>query len=310
MSGAPARLAPPSQAAADDPLGAAAWMAAALLCFSAMAVAAREAAAELDTFEVMAWRSLVAIVITLAALTLVGRLAQVRARRLGLHALRNIAHFIGQNFWLYAVAVIPLAQLFAYEFTFPIWVLVLAPLVLGERFTRARALSAAIGFGGILIVAQPWAGGGASGFGVGQIAALGAAVGFAFNVMLTKMLSRTETTASILVFMSLMQGAMGFAAAGWDGDVAVPSQDALPWVVAIAACGLGAHWSLASALALAPATVVAPMEFLRLPLIAVVGMVLYGEPLEIAVMAGAAVVFGANLLNLRAERRAARAQAA
>ncbi|MEM6743664.1 MAG: EamA family transporter, partial [Pseudomonadota bacterium] len=86
--------------------------------------------------------------------------------------------------------------------------------------------------------------------------------------------------------------------------------DALPWVVAIAACGLGAHWSLASALALAPATVVAPMEFLRLPLIAVVGMVLYGEPLEIAVMAGAAVVFGANLLNLRAERRAARAQAA
>ncbi|MEO0680273.1 MAG: DMT family transporter [Pseudomonadota bacterium] len=286
-------------------MAAAGWMGLALLCFSAMAVAAREAGAALDTFEIMLWRSLVAVVVVLAVVAATGRLASLRARRMGLHVTRNAAHFFGQNCWLHAVTVIPLAQLFAYEFTFPLMVLVLAPLVLGERFTRMRAITAALGFVGILIVAQPWAGGGAAGFGPGQIAALGAAVGFAFNVMFTKMLSRTESTASIIFFMSLLQGLMGAAFAGWDLDVALPSSQGWPFVVAIALSGLGAHASLARALSLAPATVVAPMEFLRLPLIAVVGLWIYGEPLEIAVFAGAAVVFGANLMNLRAETRRA-----
>jgi drug/metabolite transporter (DMT)-like permease len=293
----------PAATAADRPLLAAAWMGLALLCFSAMAVAGREAAAELDTFEIMTYRSLIGVVIVVGALAARGRLAAIRLRSMRLHAARNVFHFTGQNLWFHAVAVIPLAQVFAYEFTSPIWVAVLAPFLLGERFTRRRLATALLGFAGILIVARPWTAAGAADFGPGQAAALAAAVCFAFNIVLTKRLSRTETTASILFFMVTLQSVFGLATAGWDGDVALPSAGLLPWVILVGVCGLGAHYCVTTALSLAPATVVSPMEFLRLPMIALIGMAFYAEPLEPFVFLGAAVVFAANLMNLRGERR-------
>ena len=304
----PAAPAPSAVLSRDDrPLAAAAWMVGALCCFSAMAVSGREAAAELDTFELMFYRSVIGAVVVIAALAATGKLAEVRARRMGLHLGRNVAHFTGQNLWFHAVTLIPLAQVFAYEFTNPLWVAMLAPLLLGERFRWTRIAAAGIGFAGILIVAQPWAGGeGAAGFGEGQIAALGAALGFALTVMSTKVLGRTESTASILFWMTITQTFMGLACAGWDGDMAFPAAT-LPWVVLVACCGLGAHFCVTTALSKAPASIVSPMEFARLPMIAVVGMVMYGEPLEWSLGVGAALVFAANLMNLRAERRRAAA---
>jgi len=290
----------------ESPLAAAGWMALALCCFSALAVAGREAAAELDTFEILAYRSVISLAIVLAAASAAGALPAIRVRRMRLHLVRNTFHFAGQNLWFHAVAVIPLTQVFAYEFTSPIWIALLAPLVLGERFARARLLAAAIGFTGILVIARPWAGEAASAFGPGQAAALAAAVGFAFNIMLTKRLSATESTVSIMFFMCAIQAVMGFVCAGVDLDLAVPWRT-WPWIALIGFCGLAAHYCVARALARAPATVVAPMDFGRLPMIAVVGMLLYAEPLEPAVFAGAALVLSANLINLRAERRRAAA---
>lgn len=302
--GAAAALAPaPATAPASRPLAAAAWMLGAVALFSTMAVAGREASVELDTFEIMTYRSLVGLAIVVAALAATGRLRLIRARRLGLHLTRNLCHFTGQNLWFFAVATIPLAQVFAYEFTSPIWVAVLAPLMLGERFTLVRGAAAALGFAGILLVARPWTEAGAAAFGIGQTAALAAAVLFALNVMLTKRLSGTESTPSIMFWMTALQAVMGLTTAGADLDVALPSATALPWVALIGVCGLAAHYCLTTALTLAPATVVSPMEFLRLPTIAVVGMLLYAEPLEPFVLIGAAVVFAGNLINLRAETR-------
>lgn len=289
----------------DRPLAAAGWMGLALCCFSAMAVAGREAAAEVDTFELMFYRSVIGAVIVVATLLATKRMHEVRARRMGLHLARNIAHFTGQNLWFFAVTVIPLAQLFAYEFTNPLWVALLAPLLLGERFTRNRIFAAFLGFCGILIVARPWESGGAvAGFGVGQIAALGAAMGFAGSVLFTKLLGRTESTASILFFMTTMQAVMGLVMAGWDGDMIWPTTS-WPWIVLVGFCGLGAHFCVTTALSCAPASVVAPMEFARLPMIAVIGSVIYAEPLEAMVFVGAALVLGANLLNITAERKRA-----
>ncbi len=296
-------LAAPALRPDDRPVAAALWMLGALCCFSATAVAGREAAAELDTFEIMAWRSIAGLLIVIGALAATRNLHKLRARRLHVHLGRNVVHFTGQNLWFFAVTLIPLAQLFAYEFTNPLWVALLAPLALGERFTRTRVIAAAVGFGGILIVARPWETGGAvAGFGVGQIAALGAAMGFAATTLFTKVLSRTESTASVLFFMTLMHTVFGFACAGWDGDLVIP-RATLPWVAVISVAGLGAHFCVTTALSLAPASVVAPMEFLRLPLIAVVGALMYAEALEGAVFLGAAFILGANLMNLRAERR-------
>jgi drug/metabolite transporter (DMT)-like permease len=281
------------------PLIAVFWMAGAVASFAAMAVAGREISAELDTFELMAYRSVIGFVIVLGLLASSrSGFAQVKTRRPGLHVIRNLFHFTGQNLWFYGVAVIPLAQLVALEFTNPIWVAVLAPLLLAEPLTRWRVIAALLGFVGVLIVARP----GVAPFEVGHAAGLGAALGFALNTIFTKELSRTDTTLCVLFWMTASQALMGFALAA-PGGVTLFSAALAPWIVVVGVCGLTAHYCLTSALYCAPASVVAPMEFLRLPVIAVVAMILYGEPLEVAVFAGAAVIIAGNLLNLNAERR-------
>ena len=278
---------------------AALWMTGAICSFSAMAVAGREVSFALDTFEIMMYRSALGFLIVVAVLTATGKLGQVTSRDLGLQTLRNLVHFSGQNLWFFAVTAIPLAQVFALEFTSPLWVVVLSPLVLGERLTPTRALAALIGFAGILIVARP----SPDTLNAGVFAAAGAAVFFAFTNMLTKKLTRRHSVANIMFWLTLLQLIFGLIAAGIDGDVALPDATTAPWLVVIALGGLLAHFCITNALSIAPATVVIPIDFARLPTIAVVGMLLYSEPLEIWVFAGAAVIFAGNYLNILAETR-------
>ena len=281
----------------NQTLLAALWMTGAIFSFTSMAIAGRAISFELDTFEIMMFRSFIglAVVITVASVT--GHLKEVNTRNLGLHGIRNLSHFAGQNLWFYALTVIPLAQVFALEFTSPLWAIALSALVLGERITRTRGLAALLGFIGILIVARPTP----DSVNIGQLTAALAAIGFAGSAIFTRKLTRTETITCILFYLTLMQAAFGVIAAGYDGDITLPSASSLPWLVLIALAGLVAHFCLTTALKLAPATVVMPIDFVRLPLIAVVGMLLYAEPLDPWVLLGAGVIFAANYLNIRAE---------
>ena len=231
-----------------------------------------------------------------------GTLRQVRAEKLGLHFVRNLSHFAGQNLWFYSITVIPLAQVFALEFTSPLWVMLLAPLVLGERLTRSQAIAAVIGFVGILIVTRP----SPETFEIGILTAALAAIGFAGSAVFSRKLTRTETITCILFYLTVMQAGMGIVFAGYDGDIALPTAANLPWVVVIAIAGLVAHFCLTKALSLAPATIVMPIDFTRLPVIAIVGMLLYAEPLDPFVMIGAVLIFGANYYNIWSSTRAPR----
>ncbi|MBN2906463.1 MAG: DMT family transporter [Rhodobacteraceae bacterium] len=280
-------------------LKAAAWMTGAIVSFSSMAVAGRAVRVELDTFELMLYRSLIGIVLVVSVAGIAGRLNQVSTQRLGLHLVRNIFHFTGQNLWFWAITMIPLAQVFALEFTAPLWVAILAPFVLGERLTRARGLAAALGFIGILIVARP----NPAALEPGALAAAAAAIGFAGSALFTKRLTATQGVVSILFWLTVMQACLGLICAGIDGHIALPSATAWPGLIVIGCAGLFAHFCLTSALQVAPASIVMPLDFLRLPVIAVVGMVLYDEPLQALVFIGAAVILLANVLNLRAEVR-------
>ena len=282
-------------------LKAALWMIGAITSFTTMAVAGRAVSLELDTFEIMFYRSLTGICIVLAVASYAGTLGQVGRERLDLHFIRNICHFAGQNLWFYAITVIPLAQVFALEFTTPVWVILLSPLLLRERLTATGILAAAIGFVGILIVARP----DPTNLNPGLIAAASCAVFFALTAILTRKLTRTETITTILVYLTTMQAVFGLVCAGYDGDIALPSLTALPWVVLIGCAGLLAHFCLTTALGLAPASIVMPMDFVRLPTIAVVGMLVYGEPLEVLVFVGAAFIFVANFINITKNRPAA-----
>lgn len=279
-------------------LRAAAWMTGAIFAFSSMAVAGREISAELDTFELMLYRSVIGVGLVTGAAALTGRLGDIRARRMGLHLARNLSHFAGQNLWFLAISLIPLAQVFALEFTSPLWVAVMAPWVLGERLTRARLLALLVGFAGVLVVTRP----GMIELGPGVVSAALAAIGFAGSAVLTRRLTRTEATVSILFWLTVMQAGFSLVGAGWDGRIALPSAHGAAWVGVVSVGGLVAHLCLTQALSLAPATLVIPMDFARLPLIAVVGWLAYGERIDLATALGGALIIGANLVNLRASR--------
>lgn len=291
---------PPVPAA--QPVKAAVWMIGAILSFSAMAVAGRAAAFELDTFEMMTYRSVIGLIVVLAVGGAAGTLGQITRRRMGTHFLRNLAHFTGQNLWFYAITVAPLALVFALEFTSPLWTMILAALFLGERLTRWKVLAGLIGFAGVLIIVQP----GAQPISVGMATAALAAVFFATTAIFTKRLTATETITCILFWLTVIQLGIGLVACLIDGDMALPSAATLPWLIVIGLGGITAHFCLTTALSIAPASIVMPMDFARLPAIAVVGMLFYGEALQWGVLAGALLIFAANYLNILTTHRAAR----
>jgi drug/metabolite transporter (DMT)-like permease len=284
------------------PLLAALWMVGAIFSFSSMAIAGRALSDELDSFEMMMFRSFIGLAIVLILGVATGKIREVRFDRLPLHTLRNLGHFIGQNLWFTALPLITLAQVFALEFTTPIWVVIFAVLFAGEKLTRPRTLAVTLGFVGALLVARPGIGGDP----VGLALAAASAIGFACSIVTTRMLTRTETVLGVLFWLTVMQAVMGLIATGWDGDIAWPSAEAWPWVVLIGCAGLLAHTCVTNALTVAPAIVVTPMDFLRLPAIAIIGAMFYAEPLNIWVFLGAALIFAGNYANLLGEARTTR----
>ena len=286
----------------SNPIKAGFWMLGAMISFTLMAISGRSLADKLDTFEIMTYRSFIGIAIVLLFAYRARTLGEVRTRYLKLHIIRNIFHFSGQNLWFFAILYVPLSQMFVFEFSTPLWVAVCAPLVLGERLTLSRFMAAAIGFFGILVVARP----DFSDVNPAIIAAAFCAVGFAGATLATKILTRTETITAILFWLTVLQAVFGVICAGYDGVMDVPRGSEWLWVVIIGICGLCAHFCITTALQLAPATIVTPFEFLRLPLITFVGVVLYGEQLEWLVFLGAFIVLLANIMNIRAETRASK----
>lgn len=281
---------------------AALWMIGAVFSFTAMAIAGRElGAANFDTFEIMMYRSAIGLVIVLALAIATGSLRQFGTGAIRTHLIRNVFHFTGQNLWFYAVTMIPLAQVFALEFTTPLWVIVLSFLLLGERLTAVRAVAALMGFAGILLVARP----DMAGLNAGVLAAASCAIFFALTYVFTKRLTQTETITAIMLYLTAFQLVFGIVAAGYDGDVALPTAEALPWLMLVAGCGLLAHFCITKALTIAPATVVAPIDFARLPLVALAAYLLYAEAIDIWIFIGAAIIFAGNYLNIWTENRKA-----
>ena len=278
---------------------AAIWMTGTIVSFSAMAVSGREISFELDTFEIMMYRSIIGLIIVLLLAKLFKTHREISTQNLSLHFYRNLSHFTGQNLWFYALTLIPFAQLFAFEFSVPLWVMLAAPFLLGERLTNIRIISILVGFIGILIVTRPWL----AGLAPGIIPAALCAIGFACSVIFTKQLTQKVSITCILFWLTSMQLLMAIICAGYDGDISLPSNSNFIWIIIIGIGGLLAHFCITKALQLAPATVVTPIDFCRLPVIAAIGYVFYNEALDIFIIGGAIIIFIANYINIWSETK-------
>ncbi|MDB4839216.1 DMT family transporter [Amylibacter sp.] len=283
----------------SNTIQAAVWMIGTIVSFSAMAVSGREISYELDTFEIMMYRSIIGLIIVLLLAKLFKTHREINAQNLSLHLYRNLSHFTGQNLWFYALTLIPFAQLFAFEFSVPLWVMLAAPFLLGERLTNIRIISILVGFIGILIVTRPWL----AGLAPGIIPAALCAICFAYSVIFTKQLTYKVSITCILFWLTSMQLLMAVICAGYDGDISLPSSSNFIWIIIIGIGGLLAHFCITKALQLAPATVVTPIDFCRLPVIAAIGYVFYNEALDIFIIGGAIIIFIANYINIWSETK-------
>ncbi len=272
------------------------WMSGAVLSFCAMAIAARQLLDHTGTFEILFFRTGVALLIVLAVAMRTG-IATLRTRHIGVHLWRNLFHLGGQASWVFALGALPLATVFAIEFTAPIWTALLATLMLGERMNRGRVAMLVLGFAGVLVILRP-------GLAIVQPAALVMLFGslcFAVQMIGTKRLSATDSPLAVLFWMSVIQTPLCFAAAL--PDWSAPRAGDWPWIAAIGIGSFTAHYCLTRAMRLADATVVVPVDFFRLPLIAVVGAFFYGEPFDPAVIAGAVMIFAGVYYSLSREGR-------
>ncbi|MBI4274734.1 MAG: DMT family transporter [Rhizobiales bacterium] len=274
-------------------------MTGALLSFSVMAVSIRMLAGALSIFEILTVRSTLGILILLVLAVAQPRLREeMLPRRIGFNLVRNSVHFVSQFSWALSITLLPFATVFALEFTMPVWVAILAVLFLGERVTVSRIAVIVLGFIGVLVIVQP----GLETFRPASLLVMLASFGFAvFNIM-TKRLTDTESTFGIVFWMNVMQLPMGLAGSDPLFPLRLGAYQ-IPAVLGVGIAGLSAHYCLANAFRSGDASLVLPLDFLRLPLIAFVGWWFFGEGLDIFVFIGAAIMLTGIVWNLRAEAR-------
>lgn len=266
------------------------WLAQMLI----VAVAGRETTRELNVFQIMEVRSIIGFLMLYPLIRMHGGFAAMKTSRPLQHIGRNLVHYAAQLGWFFALTLIPLGQVVSIEFTMPIWTAILAASFLGERMTVWKISAIVLGVVGVIIIVRPATGE----INPGQLIALGAAVGFGISIAMMKSLTRTENALAIIFWMLVIQGAAGFFPALYVWIW--PTVHAWGWMVVIAFCGTFSHYCMARAMLHADATVVLPMDFLRVPLTATAGWLIYSEQLDVFTVLGAVLILAGNLLNLRA----------
>jgi drug/metabolite transporter (DMT)-like permease len=195
-------------------------------------------------------------------------------------------------------------MVFALEFTTPAWTALFAVWFLGERMTVSRAGVVVLGLVGVLIILRP----GIASFNPAAGLVLLAAVGYGTMMTMTKKLTATQSTFGIIFWMAVIQFPLSLLGSNLSVFLDAGLYDLrhiLP-AIAVGIAGLTSHLCLTNAFRAGDATLVVPLDFMRIPLIAVVGWAFYGEALDIWVLVGALIIIAGVLWNLQSERKTAR----
>ena len=272
------------------------WMLGTLLSFCLMAVSVRELSGEIHTFQMLFFRSVIGLIVIGCLILYKEQLHLMKTQKIKLHLVRNSFHFLGQFGWFIGIALLPLAEVFALEFTAPLWTLIIASLVLNESLTTKKIIALVLALVGVFIIVKP----GTELFNPVSLIVLAAAFSYAVSYVSTKALTSTEHVLTILFFMNVIQLPMSlpFSIYYW----VTPDWLQLGLLFVIGGTALSAHFCLTQAMGLSDASTVVMLDFLRLPLIILVGVVLYQEAFDMGLVLGAGLMMFANLMNV-AKRR-------
>ena len=283
--------------ALSGPVRGAFWMIGAAMSLVAMAVLVRVLTPKYSVFELIFLRNVINLALMLPWIMRAG-LGSLKTPRLVGHGLRNAFLYSGNVAWFFGVTMVSLADLAALQFTMPLFTIVMARLALREKIGVHRWAATAAGFAGALIIIRP----GVVAFDLGAIVVLAAAFLYSCAYIVTKQLSSTESGNVVVFYMSVFILAFSFVPAMvvWQ----TPDWADAPALIALGIVGYSTHFCVTHAMAAADASYVAPYDFLRLPISAILGYTLFQEVADPWVWAGAAVIFWAAYYNTWMEIRA------
>jgi len=273
-------------------------MTAAAFCFSVMNVFVRLAADDMEPLQVAFFRNFFALMFMLPWLARAG-LEGLRTRRFKLHLLRSIFALLTMITWFSALAILPLGEAVALNFTVPLFATAGAALVLREVVRARRWTATVVGFLGTLIILRP----GFTEVTPAMSLPVLAAICMACATLTVKSLSRTERPSTIVIYMTLILTPLSFVPAlfVWQW----PSWETLIYLIGLGGSGALAHLLLTIAYTKADASAVIPFDYARLPFVAIIAYFLFGEVPDIWTWAGAAVIAASAIYIARREAQVA-----
>ncbi len=285
------------------PLQGALYMTAAAFFFSIMNYLVRLAALELEPIEVAFFRNLFAHLFMLPWLLRVGW-SGLATKRLGCHVWRALLGMGAMACWFYSVTLMPLAEAVSLNFTVPLFATAGAALVLGEIVRARRWTATVIGFLGVLVIVRP---------GFTEITwvtglPILAAVFMAGSTLLVKSLSETESPNTIVLYMNLFLTPLSLVPAlfVWQW----PSVTTLFYMALLGLLAAAAHIALTRAYKVADASAVLPLDYTRLPFVAAIAFIAFGEVPDLWTWVGAGIIAASALYIAHREMRIARTEGA
>ena len=257
----------------------------------------RVVARDMDVFEIVFFRNLFSLIF-LAPWLIGPRRASLRTRRLGLHGLRAVCTLLSMIAWFAGIAMMPLAEAVALHFTAPLFGTLAAIFILGEMVGWRRWSATVIGFAGVLIILRP----GFEAVGLPAFIVLFSALTLALQMVCVRVLAATDSTVAIVTYMVLLITPMSLIPALFVWQT--PNIEQIAWLIALAGFATLAHFTLTRAYALVDVSVCLPLDFIRMPLTALVGYFAFAELADGWVWVGAIVIVAATVYTAQRESRA------
>ena len=256
----------------------------AMTLFSTMGLFIKLSSSQLHPLEVVFFRNFLALFF-LTPWIFHQRATVFKSNRKKLYTLRAIFNVVGMAAGFTAVTLIPLAEATALSFTAPLFATLGAALILGEIVRQRRIIAIFFGFVGMLIILRP----GIEAISPGALLAIGNAITIAITVLIVKKLTTTEKPITIVAYMALLQTPMALIPAlfYWEW----PNLITWTWLFCPAGAGTIGHLMYTKAIQLTEVSHLQPIEFVRLPIIALLGYIVFAEQPNIWVWIGGAVIF-------------------
>ena len=265
------------------------WMLFSVFAFCFVAIGVKQINTNINPFQIIFFRAfigLISLMIILPKTIIAGSFSNIKQ-----HLFRNFFHLVAQYGWVIGIVYLSLAEVTAIEFTTPIWILILAAIFLKEKITFNKTIGILLGFIGVLIILKP----GLEIISHNAIVVLLSAICFAIAHIATKKIVRKNSASDVVFIMCLTQLPVSFACSysNWNW----PNLTDYFWLLLIGLSGIAAHFCMANALKKEDISRLIPLDYLRLPILILVGIFFYNEGFDTTIIIGGSLIFIGNYIN-------------